>query len=291
MRVHCCADCGGVGGEGVSLKTCKSCMSVKYCNAKCQRNHWPKHKRVCKERAAEIRDEALFKDPPPKEDCPICFLPMPVKLICCMSLPPATISSVPIADFANANAALAGKVMEVYYPCCGKSICAGCVHSFRMSGNIGKCAFCNSAQAGKTDEERVEEMMKRVEANDAGAIFALANQYIQGGSGLRQDSARAMELYTRAAELGSSKAHYNLGCNYDEEGDSKKEKFHYEAAAMAGHEVARNNLGIMEAQSRNMERAMKHWIISASAGSYHAMHNLIVDFKRGVVSRDKLTQL
>jgi hypothetical protein len=51
-------------------------------------------KKECKLRAAELHDEALFKDPPPKEDCPICFLPMPVKLICSISLPNATFSSV-----------------------------------------------------------------------------------------------------------------------------------------------------------------------------------------------------
>lgn len=98
----CCAECGEEEG-GVSLKACKSCMLVKYCNANCQRNHWPKHKKDCKRRAAELRDEALFKDPPPKEDCPICFLPMPILSVCCVSLPPATISSVPIYDFAIAH--------------------------------------------------------------------------------------------------------------------------------------------------------------------------------------------
>jgi hypothetical protein len=36
-------------------------------------------------------DEVLFKDPPAKEDCPICFLPMPVRLLSCISLPDATI--------------------------------------------------------------------------------------------------------------------------------------------------------------------------------------------------------
>ena len=75
---HCCAECGEEGGV-VSLKACMSCKSVKYCNAKCQRNHWAKHKKRCERRAAELCDEALFKDPPPKEDCPICFLPMPTK--------------------------------------------------------------------------------------------------------------------------------------------------------------------------------------------------------------------
>jgi hypothetical protein len=72
-------------GGGVSLKACNSCMSVRYCNAICQHKHWPKHKAACKLRAAEIRDEALFKDPPSKEDCPICFLPMPTLLISCVT--------------------------------------------------------------------------------------------------------------------------------------------------------------------------------------------------------------
>ena len=94
--VHCCADCGSMAEVDMALKACKSCMLVRYCNANCQRNHWPTHKTACKLRAAELRDEALFKDLPPKEDCPICFLPMPMRLICCVSLPPATISSVPM---------------------------------------------------------------------------------------------------------------------------------------------------------------------------------------------------
>ena len=55
---------------------------------------------------AVLRDEALFKDPPAKEECPICFLPMPVKLICCVSLSPTTISSVPI--IANDRLAVLG---------------------------------------------------------------------------------------------------------------------------------------------------------------------------------------
>ena len=115
---QCCAECGKEGG--VSLKTCKACMSVKYCNASCQHNQWPKHKIECKLRAAELSDEALFKDPPPKEDWPICFIPLPSKLICCVSLPPATILSVPINDFADANEGLVNLSSEQYYPCCGE---------------------------------------------------------------------------------------------------------------------------------------------------------------------------
>jgi hypothetical protein len=53
---------------------------------------------------------------------------------------------------------------------------------------------------------------------------------------------------------------------------------------MAGHEVARFNLGIFEYNSGNMERAVKHWTIAASAGCYQSMHNLQLEFLKGIVS-------
>jgi TPR repeat protein len=260
-------------------------MLVKYCNANCQRNHWPKHKTTCKERAAELHDEALFKDPPAMEDCPICFLPMLSLLVCSVSLPPATISSVPIYDFATANAALAQLDTEQYYECCGKSICGGCVHSFRESGNIGTCAFCK-AERMITDKERVKEMMKRVEANDAGAMSFMGSYYYHGSVSLLQDQKKAMELWKQAGALGSSHAHFCIGNEYRREGDLKKAKFHYEAAAMAGHEVARYNLGFTEYTSGKKERAVKHLMIAASAGCFHSMHILQVVFRNGVVSRE-----
>jgi hypothetical protein len=279
----CCAECGEEGGA--SLKICGACGLVRYCNAECQKKHWPKHKIECKQRAAELRDEAVFKDPLAKEDCPICFLPMPRRLICCMSLSPATILSVPIYDFAEANKELADEDTNGYYPCCGKSICAGCMFSFGQSGNTSKCPFCNSGRAGKTEEEKIEDMMKRAEANDAASIYLMAGNYHHGRVGLQQDHTKAMDLYARAAELGLGKAHCNLGLLYHEGGDMKKAKFHLEAAAMAGHEVARYNLGGVECNSGNLERAVKHWTIAASAGDYKAMHELITSFKRGHISR------
>ena len=282
-----CADCGEEGGD-IGLKTCKACMLVRYCNADCQKNHWPTHKKLCKRRAAELRDEVLFKDPPTKEDCQICFLPMPRRLICCISLPPATILSVPIYDLAIANEELANKGIETYYTCCGKTICTGCVHSFYLSGNHDKCMFCNADQGGKSREDGIAEIMKRVEANDAGAICELAHQYCHGLRGFQQDHAKAMEIYARAAELGSSVAHFEFGQAYYDEGNLKKAKFHYEAAAMAGHEEARYNLANMEGNAGNVERAVKHWTIAASAGDYHAMQTLRKNFEGGFVSRESI---
>ena len=284
----CCAECGADGG--VSLKTCKSCMLVRYCNAGCQRNHWATHKKECKQRVAELRDEALFKDPPAMEDCPICFLPMPKKLICCISLPPATISSVPINDFAEANEELATNGTDYYYSCCGKNICTGCIYSFCESGNMGKCPFCNCDRTNTTVEERVEEIMKRVEANDPASICNLGSYYYHGLRGLQQNKVKALELLTRAAELGDSEAHNQLGFLFGEGGDLKKTKFHYEAGAMAGHELARNTLGRIEFKSGNIERAVKHWTIAAAAGEYQSMHKLITLFEKGssFVSRESI---
>jgi tetratricopeptide (TPR) repeat protein len=168
----------------------------------------------------------------------------------------------------------------------GRTFVEGAFSPSVSLSNGEKCPFCNSDQSTNTDGEKIEQLMKRVEANDAGAIYVLGNYYYHGNFGLPQDLERAIALWNQAAKLGSSKAHYNLGNVYDDGGDLKKAKFYLEAAAMAGHEVARNNLGIMEEKSGNNERAMKHWIISASAGHHTAMRNLLV--KQGVVSRDAM---
>jgi TPR repeat protein len=264
-------------------------MSVKYCNAICQHKHWPKHKTACKIRAAELRDEALFKDPPAKEECPICFIPMPSKIICCVSLPPATIESVPIYDYAIANEELANMNTQVYYSCCGKSICTGCIYSFRKSGNNDKCPFCNSDRADKTDEDVVEEIMKRAEANDPASICLLAHSYHHGRGGLQQDHAKAIELYAKAANLGYKEAHNNLAnLYYKGVGNLKKAKFHYEAAAMAGNEGARYNLAICEKELGNMDWAVKHLKIGASAGECLAMHRLRTFFEEGAISRESI---
>jgi tetratricopeptide (TPR) repeat protein len=299
IDVVCCADCGEEGGA--SLKACTACKLVKYCNADCQRNHWPTHKKLCKERAAELRDEALFKDPPAKKDCPICFLPMPNQLIACISLPPATISSVPISDYAEANDMLAKVEAEAYFPCCGKSVCCGCIQSFYES-RIIKCPYCKTQGTNKTNEKAVDELKKRVEANDASAILVLGNSYRSGLFGLQHDREKAIELWKQAAKLGSSQAHYHLGnVEFHEEGNSKRAQIHYEAAAMAGHEAARCFLANMELdKSRKMkraesylmkERAVKHLKIAASAGHFTAMSILLGAFKGGIVSRDELESI
>jgi hypothetical protein len=108
----------------------------------------------------------------------------------------ATLSFVPTYDFAEANEGFAQMETEEYFTSCSKCICKGCVHSLWKSGNHGKCPYCNSDRVGKTDEEMVEEIMKRVEANDAIAMGMLGSYYNHGQIGLQQDHNKANEVKT-----------------------------------------------------------------------------------------------
>ena len=76
------------------------CNTVKYCNAACKKKHRKKHKKQCETRVAELQDEELFKEHPPREECPICFLPLPL-----------------------------GENQTIFKSCCGKVICNGCIYA------------------------------------------------------------------------------------------------------------------------------------------------------------------
>lgn len=83
-----CANCGKAGSN---LNICNKCNEARYCNAICKKKHKKKHKAECEEaiqratelheqelkRAAELHDIELFKQPPTREDCPICFALLP----------------------------------------------------------------------------------------------------------------------------------------------------------------------------------------------------------------------
>ena len=132
-----CANCGKGEENSGDLKICAACKMVKYCNRECQLAHHPEHKQECKKRAAELHDVKLFKQPPQRDECPICFLPPP-----------------PVAG---------GMRNSV---CCGQSICGGCVYQFlTTSGLKALCAYCRSP-LGKSFDEMAEYRKKRMDADD-----------------------------------------------------------------------------------------------------------------------------
>ena len=141
-----CASCGVAGSDDIKLKDCSACHLLKYCSVKCQKDHRKQHKTDCKKRAAELRDELLFKQPESTHlgDCPICCLPLPVD-------------------------------DKKVYPmaCCSKLICRGCYHANIKREAVGRlqhtCPFCREA-VPRTEEEFNKQWMKRIEANDPVAM-------------------------------------------------------------------------------------------------------------------------
>ena len=244
--ISVCANCGKEGSDVNNI--CSKCKQVKYCNAICKKVHKKKHKKDCEEhirQAAELRDIELFKQPPPEEDCPICFLQMP-------SLDSG----------------------RRYMSCCGKTICSGCIHApvYDNQGNkVAKriCPFCRTPSP-TTDEEIIKRLQKRVEAEDLIAIGKLGSLYHDGRNGYPQDVDKALEFYHRAAELGCSEAYNNIGYLYEygegAEVDKKKAAHYFELAAMRGGVYARHNLGLVEGETGNMDRALKHYLIASRNG-------------------------
>jgi hypothetical protein len=89
---------------------------VKYCGRDCQIAHRRQHKKACRKRAVELHDEALFRQPPQRDDCPICFLPLP--------------------ELSSGRA---------FMPCCGKNICTGCRHEHEIQrSSRPTCPFCRA---------------------------------------------------------------------------------------------------------------------------------------------------
>ena len=249
-HVSVCANCGKEGDDVNNI--CNKCKKVKYCNAACKKKHRHKHKKDCEEhvrlaaeRAANLHDEKLFKQPPPRDDCPICFLRLPSLKSGCR-----------------------------YQTCCGKMICCGCYYApvYDNQGNKvdnEKCPFCRRPPSD-TEEEAIEREKKRMEKDDPIAIHILGTYYSYGQHGFPQDYAKALELYHRAGELGYTEVYTNIGYAYKNgrgvEVDKSKAKHYYELAAMRGDEVARHNLGNDEWRAGNKERALKHWMIAVRSG-------------------------
>ena len=260
-----CANCGKEGDGDNIMNTCNKCDLVAYCNATCKKKHKSKHKKKCERRAAGLFDEKLFKEPPPREECPICMLPLP----------------------------LYNKEIT-FHSCCGKDICNGCIIAMveRKGTNI-LCAFCRTPSA-ESDEELVERTNNLIDKGNADACNSLAGYYANGTMGLPQDMAKSNELNLKAGELGCAEAYFNLGNAYDNgrgvEIDEEKAKYYWELAAMNGSGNARHNLGCTEGEAGNLHRACKHFILAARAGYKLSLDAVKTGFRSGIVTKDEYAQ-
>ena len=271
-----CANCGKNGND--VKNTCNKCKMVKYCNAACKKKHRHKHKKECEEyvrvaaeHAAKLHDIELFKQqPPPKEDCPICFLRLPTY-----------------------------RSGWRYFACCGKMICSGCCYApiYDNQGNEvdnEKCPFCRTPWHS-SDEAKVKRYEKRVEANDPHAIYNQGVYFRDAMIGFPQDYNKALELWHQSGyKLGHAKSYGNIGDLYDNgfgaEVDKEKAKHYYELAAMGGDVLARHRLGLEEEEKGNMDRAIRHYMIAARSGDSDSLNMIKKLYTNGHATKEDYTK-
>jgi len=275
--VSVCANCGKEGDDINNI--CNKCKQVKYCNASCKKKHRHKHKKECEEhirlaaeQSAKLHDIELFKQPPPAEDCPICFIQLP------------TLDS-----------------GRIYMSCCGKVICSGCAFApvYDNQGNKvdiekqNECAFCRVV-APKSNKVSIERLTKRMEADDANAMHNLGMMYYQGTDGFPQDYTKALTLWHRAVEFGYSAAYNNIGYAYDHgqgvEVDEEKAVYYYELAAMGGDVHARHNLGTLEDNEDKFDRALKHYMIAVRGGESKSLDYIKDMYTNGDATKEDYTK-
>ena len=226
-----CFNCGKEGNSD-EMNTCNKCNMAKYCNVACKKKHRKKHKKACEKHVAELHEEALFKDPFPLEECPICMLTLPQK-----------------------------SNTVTFESCCGKRICNGCIYAMKMSEGKNLCAFCRT-RPPTSDQEELKRLKNLMDKGNAQAFFTCGNHFYCGDIlGLPQDHQKANDLWLKAGELGCAAAYCNLGLSYDDgygvERNTKKAIHYWELAAMGGDTTARNNLGVEDHNAGNYQRSMR----------------------------------
>ena len=292
-----CSNCGKTGDD---LKGCNSCRCIRYCSASCQKKHWKHHKADCRRIKAVLSDKTrtedacfdlaearpdssgLFDEPPPRPDCAICMLPMPLDTS-----------------------------MHAYATCCGMITCQACnvetqvakhkLNKKRAQKNQASltrcCEFCRTPlPVSPNSEEDVRRIKDRVEkTNDLEAIWQLAITYRGGLRGEAVNEQKALELSKRAADLGSDKAQYHLGLDYDKgrfglEVDKEKARVLWESAAKGGNVKARFTLGGTEFLKGNIIDGIRHWQLAAASGHDQAMDALIFHFEEGLLCHRDLAK-
>ena len=180
----------------------------------------------------QASDPELWKPHPPTEDCPVCFVPLPLGHL-------------------------------TYWVCCGKTICTACVAETARAESIinakrakkkqppldHACSFCRLA--ADASEPKYEE---RIRKGDGQAACNLAFNYRDGDDsmGIPKDEAKSLELLHHAADdLGYSDAIAELGRiystgQYGVANDATKARKYSESAVKLGNIKARYILGWFE---------------------------------------------
>mmetsp|Transcript_6718 Transcript_6718/g.18755 ORF Transcript_6718/g.18755 Transcript_6718/m.18755 type:complete len:377 (+) Transcript_6718:109-1239(+) len=284
-----CSHCGKSGLANQDLKMCNSCQCVWYCGAACQKAHWmegaqdgvkqireildgqaageyPKTDKRCCDEHDDDDDSDIFQEPPMREDCVICMLPVPLD-----------------------------PVLSTYMACCGNSLCGGCISANDalavQAKNKQTCPFCRS-HAPASFKENFDRVAKKAGANHAIALHRLAIEYTSGWA-VPIDEAKALKLTHRSAELGHATACSQLGDDYYNgvkglESNKEKAEEYWKLAGKGGDVVALDRLGDIEIRRGERDKAVRYWRMVAALGHKLSTDNLILTFERGWSAHEDL---
>ncbi|KAL9184911.1 hypothetical protein ACHAXT_002688 [Thalassiosira profunda] len=213
-----------------------------------------------------IPDEVLFREPE-REECPLCFLPMPEEQL------------------------------TSYQDCCGQVVCDGCtfgmtVATLERKGDVegDACPFCREPVCCP-DGERLERLKRWMKMGDGKAFRRMAFAYANGTYGLPTSQTKALEMHLRAGELGCAAGYHSAANAYfygqGVEVDEEKGVLYWELAAMGGFAAARGMLGGIEAALGDTERAMRHCMIGVKSGSQNSLEVVKKLYMNGQVAKEE----
>lgn len=145
-------------------------------------------------------------------------------------------------------------------------------------------------QRMKEMKKLVKKLMKRDHPEAHSQMAAL----YEDGNGVLQSDTRALELYTRAAELGHTEAYLFIGSYYGqgiavEQDESKAFEF-FEVGAKKGSYNAHIWLAKFHGSNGNMQKFIEHLKVAAKAGCQISMDGVMAAYRDKLLSKDELTQ-
>jgi hypothetical protein len=158
------------------------------------------------------------------------------------------------------------------------------------------------APSTESSAEGIERCKARMDVGDAGAFYFLGCQYNKGEMGMPVDKTKALELWTRSADLGYKIAHCTIGEAYlyrsEEFGvpmNIIKAIHHFQIAAIQGEAMSRFYLGRLEStgtiprasMSMNIMRATRHFFIAAASGHKDSLDIIRKGYSNGKVTKEE----
>ena len=212
-----CATCNKPESPKHILNLCK-CHSVSYCDSKCQKVQWKKHRKKHNKLIIKMEAGNVKKTTRSCEVCCVCLKEVPVNV------------------FEKARSL-----------CCGKTWHWECAENDPMHKDIKqRCHQCRSP-AVKTNVEAIEKVSEWVKKGEAWAQTSLGSNYNFGTYGVAKSSVMAVMLFEKAIQQGEPSAMYFLAEMY-QSGDGVplsigKATRLYKSAAEKGHVEAMASLG------------------------------------------------